>query len=183
MASITPGEAYWFSGPYIPDRYYYDCRPTDQLFDILEFQPIAGKEIQLNVISVPDTGLSTFADAVAAGGTLNGNMPAVTNRNYELKRIAAEMPVFSSLLAKFGSQNDLLAALLQVKVNAVRDHFKHLLIYGNETTNSEEFNGMCRRARSDAVVCARSSAVTGRGVSPVGGPAARPQGSRRETSS
>ncbi len=142
MASITPTQAGLFSGPSIPDQYFYDCRPTDQFFDILEFEPIAGKELQINVIDASNLGLSPFAGAVAAGGVLNSTMPSVTSRTYGIKRIAAEMPVDSSLLSKFGSQNDLLAALLQVKVNAVRDEFKRLLIRGNSGSDPDEFDGL-----------------------------------------
>jgi len=142
MASITPTQAGQFSGPFIPNRYFYDCRPTDQLFKILPFEPIAGKELRVNTIDASTDGLSALADAVAAGGSLNSTMPTINVRSYELKRLAAEMPVDSSLLAKLGSQNDLLAALIQLKVNAVRDHFKKLLVNGDSGTNAEEFNGL-----------------------------------------
>ncbi len=142
MATITSVEAGYFSGPFIPDRYYYDCRPTDQLFDILEFEPIAGKEIQLNTVSAGTTGLSAYAAAVADGGSLNGTIPSIATRTHALKRIAAEMPVDSALLSKYGSQNDLLGALIQLKVNAVRDEYKRLLIDGDSGANPEEFDGL-----------------------------------------
>ena len=150
MASISSSEAGLFSGPFIPDQYFYDCRPTDQLFDILEFEPIAGKEVQLNVVSAAGSGLAGLAGAVAAGGPLNSTMPTITNRTHELKRIAAEMPVDSELLAKYGSQNYLLGALLQVKVNAVRDEYKRLLIAGDSSVTAAEFDGLTKLATDAA---------------------------------
>lgn len=141
MSSITASEAGFFSGPYIPNRYYYDCRPTDQLFKILPFEPIAGKELQINRVDASTDGLRLFAGSVAPGGSLQSGMPTVSTRTYEITRIAAEMPVDSSLLPKFGSQNDLLGALIQLKVNAVRDQFKWLMINGDSGT-SGQFDGL-----------------------------------------
>jgi len=142
MSSITPTQAGLFSGPFIPNRYYYDCRPTDQFFDILDFHPIAGKELQLNVIGASSTGLASYAAAVAAGGALAGTMPTIDSRTYELKRIAAELPIDSSLLGIYGSQNDLLQALLSMMAAAIRDKAKSLLVVGDSASNSAEFDGM-----------------------------------------
>jgi len=164
MASITPTQAAGFTGPFIPDRYYYDCRPTDQLFDILGFEPIAGDQIQLNTIDASSLGLSSLAGAVAAGGTLNDTMPSISVRQYSLKRIAAEMPVDSSLLSKYGSQNDLLAALLQVKVNAVRDEFKRLLIRGDSGSDPDEFDGLIAMANTATNVMGAAGNATDGGT-------------------
>jgi len=141
MASITPAEAALLSVPEVPGRYFLDCRPTDQLFDLLPFKAIAGHELRLNVVNASGTGLALFADPETAGSALNSSMPTITSRTTELKRIAAEMPVSSIIPNIYGSHRDSVQAQISLKVDAVRDKFKQLLIEGS-VANAGEFDGL-----------------------------------------
>jgi hypothetical protein len=150
MASITTAQAASFSVGAVPGRYYLDQRPTDQFFDALPFIPIEGHELVLNVIDAAEggagSGLSEFADAELAGAAIDQNMPAITTRTFALKRISAEMPVDSVIPSKYGSHRDILAGLINLKVEAVRDHCKHLLARGDSSVNAEEFDGLAKLA-------------------------------------
>ena len=44
----------------------------------------------------------------------------------------------------YGSSNDILHALIRLKVEALRDHFKSLVYRGDASANSEEFDGLRR---------------------------------------
>jgi len=149
MASITTTQAAGFSVGAVPGRYYLDQRPTDQFFDVLPFIPIEGHELIVNVIDASEAngpGLSTLADAEAAGAAISGTMPTITTRSFPLKRISAEMPVDSIIPTKYGSHRDILAGLINIKVEAVRDHCKFLLVRGDSSVNAEEFDGLVRLA-------------------------------------
>lgn len=147
MSSITTTQAAYLSVPDVAPGYVLDKRPTDQLFEVLPFKPIAGHELRLNAVDASSSGLSALADAEAAGAAIDSTMPTITERLFALKRISAEMPVASIIPGIYGTHRDIVQALLQLKVNAVRDHFKLLLIQG-DTASPEEFDGLKKLATS-----------------------------------
>ena len=142
MASISTTEAANLSVSAVAGRYALDQRPTDQFFELLPFRPIDGHELRINGVDASSNGLAGQADAEAAGGAIVSTMPAITARTFALKRISAEMPVDSIIPGIYGSHEDIVQALIQLKVDAVRDHAKLLLIEGDEGTNPEEFDGL-----------------------------------------
>lgn len=162
MASISTSEAALLSAPDIAGSYVLDKRTTDQLFEVLPFKPIAGHELRLNAVDASSSGLAALADAEAAGAVIVSTMPAITERLFALKRISAEMPVSSIIPGVYGTHRDIVQALLQLKVNAVRDHFKLLLIQGDSSVASEEFDGLKKLATSySQQFGANSSAANG----------------------
>jgi hypothetical protein len=148
MSSITTTQAAYLSVPDVAPSYVLDQRPTDQLFEVLPFKPIAGHELSLSTVDASSQGLSALADAEAAGASIVSTMPTITERTFALKRISAEMPVDSMIPGLYGGHRDIVQALLQLKVNAVRDHFKLLLIQGDTSSATEEFNGLKKLASS-----------------------------------
>ena len=149
MSSITTAQAESFSIGSIPGRYYLDQRPTDQLYDILPFVPIEGHELVLNVVDATGAtlpGLADFADAETAGAAIDSTMPTITTRTFALKRVSAEMPVDSVIPGRYGSHRDILQGLLNLKVEAVRDHCRYLIARGDSSVNAEEFDGLARLA-------------------------------------
>jgi hypothetical protein len=149
MASITTTQAAGLSIGSIPGRYYLDKRPTDQLYDILPFIPIEGHELVLNVIDATGStlpGLADLADAEAAGAAIDATMPTIATRTFPLKRISAEMPVDSIIPGKYGSHRDIVQGLLNLKVEAVRDHCRTLIARGDSSVNAEEFDGLAKLA-------------------------------------
>jgi len=148
MPSITTTQAAYLSVPDVAPSYVLDKRPTDQLFEVLPFKPIAGHELRLSAVDASSGGLSALADAEAAGAAIDSTMPAITERLFSLKRISAEMPVASVIPGIYGTHRDIVQALLQLKVNAVRDHFKQLVIQGDSSVASEEFDGLKKLASS-----------------------------------
>ena len=148
MSSITTTQAGYFSIGAIPERYALDQRPTDQLFEVLPFKPIEGHELRVNAIDASSNGLAGYADAEAAGAAINSSMPTITERIFALKRISAEMPVDAIIPGIYGSHRDIVQELVKLKVEAVRDHFKLLLIQGDSSVNAEEFDGLQKLASS-----------------------------------
>lgn len=140
MASITPTEAGYLSTAQISDRFHYDCRPTDQLFQVLPFIPIEGDSLKLGVISAALTGLSSYAGAVEAGGAVITSMPSITTRSFAPAYIAGQLQINISTIGIYGNRADIVQACLNVKVDAVRDNFKTMLIEGSGA--SGQFSGI-----------------------------------------
>ena len=153
MSSITTTQAAGLSIASVPGRYYLDKRPTDQLYDILPFIPIEGHELVLNVVDASGStlpGLADYADAEAAGAAIGSVMPTISTRTFALKRISAEMPIDSVIPGKYGSHRDIVSGLLNLKIEAVKDHCRALLIRGDSGTNAEEFDGLAKIASDNS---------------------------------
>jgi len=140
MASVTTTEAGLLSVAQVRGRYCYDCRPTDQLFQALPFLPIEGDQLKLGMIDAATTGLASFAGAVAAGAAINTTMPAISSRTFGFSHITGEMPVDVLIPGVYGNKEDVVQALLNIKVDAVRDVFKNLLVNGTGASN--QFKGV-----------------------------------------
>ena len=153
MSSITTTQAAQLSVASIPGRYYLDQRPTDQLYDILPFIAIEGHELVLNIVDASGStlpGMADFADAETAGGAIVTTMPTITTRTSPLKRVSAEMPVDSIIPGKYGSHRDIVAGLLNLKVEAVRDHVRYLIVRGDSSVNVDEFDGLAKIAADNS---------------------------------
>lgn len=149
MSSITTSEAANLSISAVRGRYYVNFRPTDHLFDILPFVTVEGHELKLSTVPsgsvASDPGLSQYATATTAGGSLNSTMPTVTALTFAVERMTAELPINSAIPGVYGSHADITQALVELKVNAVRDLYKKLLARGDSTT-AGEFDGLKKLA-------------------------------------
>ncbi len=140
MASLSVADAANFSPRDIPPRFYLDQRPTSQLFEMLPFAHVAAHELRLNYVAAGSlTGdvlqplLMNNADAEAAGAAIEATMPDTFTVTFPIRRISAEMPVDGIVTELYGADETLLKALVDVKIEAVRDRFKQLMITGTGT--------------------------------------------------
>lgn len=147
MASLSVAEAANFSPREIPPRFYLDQQPTSQPFEMLPFVPVAGHHLHLSYVEagtltgdVLQPALMNNADAEAAGAAINATMPGILTAIFPIRRISAEMPVDGIITELYGADESLLKALIDVKIEAVRDRFKQLMITG--TGADPQFRGI-----------------------------------------
>lgn len=148
MSSITNAEAADFSVGAIPGKYFLDKRPTSQLFRLLPFVPISGHALTFQGVkagegplALPWLGLN-FAGTSDGADPLDSDVPAPMGVTFEIKRLGAEIQMDGLVSTIYGSVNDIVHELIRVKVEAVRDLFKTLVIRGDPSTNADEFGGL-----------------------------------------
>ena len=141
MTSITTSAAQSFSSASVPGQFLREGDPTDQFWELLPFHAIDGYELKLSTIDASVDGLAANAGAVAAGGSLNATFPTIVERSVPLARVAAQLDVDNIIPGIYGSRDDILDALIELKRQAVRDQIRKLCIVG-DTANAGEFDGL-----------------------------------------
>ena len=142
--SISIATAQQFSRAAVPGRYVLDGRPQDHFSPLLRARAIDGHEVRVNLVDA--TSLTSHATTVAATGvSVSASLPAFSTRTGKMAHFSGILETDSLIGTRYGNRANLLRELINIKVGAVLDLWRTMLIDGDETT-SGEFDGLTQIA-------------------------------------
>ena len=144
MATITTTEAAYFSEPTPACGVLLSRRVHDQLFGKIPFVYIDGH--QLDIANADADGLRAHASVIGTtGASPAASLPLLELATIPLSHFATILEVDSLLLSRYGNRQDVLRALLDVKVASLLDLFRYTIVNGDSAV-AGEFDGLLKLA-------------------------------------
>ena len=142
--SISVDDAKKFSRADTAGYYTLNKRPTDQFSQLLQLRAVNGHEARFPVAEAAD--LKSLATTVSVTGqAVSTAMPTFAKHVATVSHFAAVLEVDSAVPTRYGNAANLHRELVKVKVAAVLDRWRSMLVAGDAVT-AGEFDGLVELA-------------------------------------